>query len=58
MTQWVLGHFSYYVLAFPAAFLFMMTAYLTGRYGERLGASQVEVLKQFVRDALDLMGEG
>lgn len=54
LTQWMMGKFSYLVLALPGAFFFMLTAYAAGKYGESLGKDQVEVLKQFVRDSLRL----
>jgi hypothetical protein len=52
--KWRMGEFSYFTLALPLAIIFMLTAYRTGKYGERLGADQIEVLKQFVRDALNM----
>ncbi len=53
-SKWSLGEYSNFVLALPIAIVFMLTAYLTGKYGERLGQDQIEILKQFVRDALSL----
>jgi hypothetical protein len=53
-SKWSLGEYSNLVLALPIAILFMLSAYLTGKYGERLGHDQIETLKQFVRDALNL----
>ena len=52
ISHWMLGKFSPTVLALPIAALIMLTAYRAGKYGEKLGADQIEVLKQFVRDAL------
>ena len=52
VSRWMLGEFSYLVLALPLAILIMLTAYRAGKLGERLGADQVDVLKEFVRDAL------
>lgn len=40
------------IYAFPIALLFMLTAYLVGKYGERLAKDQTEMLKQFVREAV------
>ena len=54
VSKLMLGEYSNLILALPLAILFMLTAYGTGKYGERLGADQIEVLKQFVRDALAL----
>jgi len=51
MSKWMLGHYTPWVWAFPIAILFMLTAYRAGKYGETLGKDQIEVLKQFVRDA-------
>ncbi len=55
LAKWYLGNYSHWVLAFPLAFLFMLTAYSAGKYGERLGADQIELLKQFVREALNAL---
>lgn len=54
LSKWYLGDYTHWVLAFPLAFIFMLTAYAAGKYGERLGADQIEMLKQFVRDALNI----
>lgn len=54
VSRWMLGTFSPLVWAIPIAFFFMLTAYGAGKYGESLGADQIETLKQFVRDALEL----
>jgi hypothetical protein len=56
VSKWMLGEFSHLVWAFPLAVLFMLTAYKAGKYGEQLGKDQIEILKQFVRDALNLDG--
>ena len=53
-SKWSLGEYSNLVLALPIAIVFMLTAYLSGKYGERLGHDQIEILKQFVRDAMQL----
>ena len=53
VSKWMLGTFSPLVWAFPIAVLFMLTAYKAGKFGEQLGADQIERLKQFVRDALN-----
>ena len=52
VAQWMIGEYSNWILAFPISILFMLTAYWTGKYGERLARDQTEVLKQFVRDAI------
>ena len=46
------GEFSPLVLAFPIAILLMLTAYQAGKFGEKLGADQVEMLKDIVRKAI------
>lgn len=48
----MLGHYSNLVLALPIAILFMLSAYQVGKYGERLAKDQIDLLKQFIRDAL------
>lgn len=52
VSKWMLGTWSWTLWAFPSGILFMLTAYLSGQYGEKLGADQVEILKQFIRDAI------
>ena len=53
-SLYMIGEFSHFIWAFPIAILFMLTAYRAGKYGEQLGKDQIEILKQFVRDALSL----
>lgn len=45
------GEFSPLILAFPLAIIFMLTAYQAGKFGEKLGADQIEMLKEIVRKA-------
>lgn len=52
LSKWQISGYSHWVWAFPVAILFMATAYLAGREGERLAREQVEQLKNFVREAL------
>jgi len=52
VSRMMLGEYSHLILAFPIAILFMLTAYKVGKYGERLAEDQIEILKQFVRDAI------
>lgn len=54
ISRWMIGESSALLWAFPIAILFMLTAYRAGKYGEQLGADQVELLKQFIRDAISL----
>ncbi len=50
----LLGESSLLIWALPLAFLFMLTAYKAGKYGESLGKDQVELLKGFVGEVLEL----
>lgn len=54
LAQYSLGEFSYSLLAFPIAILFMLTAFWAGKFGEKLGADQVEDLKKFIRSAVSI----
>ncbi len=54
VSKWILGEFSYTLLVFPLAILFMLTAYRAGKYGEQLGADQIEMLKDFIREAIKI----
>ncbi|MBI1307178.1 MAG: hypothetical protein GC181_11300 [Bacteroidetes bacterium] len=54
ISHWMLGEHNIWVYALPVAALIMATAYKAGKYGESLGADQIEILKQFVRDALNM----
>ncbi|MFK8105200.1 MAG: hypothetical protein AB8G15_21990 [Saprospiraceae bacterium] len=51
-SKLLLGSYSHFLLAFPIAIIFMLTAYRVGKYGESLAKDQMEILKQFVRDAI------
>lgn len=55
VSKMMLGEYSNLILAFPIAILFMLTAYRVGKYGEKLAEDQIEILKQFVREALFLV---
>lgn len=48
------GEFSPLILALPIAIILMLTAYQAGKYGERLGADQIEMLKNIVREAISI----
>lgn len=52
VSKILLGKPTNLIYAFPIALLFMLTAYLVGKYGERLAKDQTESLKQFVREAV------
>ncbi|MEM9527934.1 MAG: hypothetical protein AAGA31_15070, partial [Bacteroidota bacterium] len=52
ISRYMVGEFSYAIWGLPIAALIMLTAYQAGKFGERLGADQVELLKDFVRQAV------
>jgi hypothetical protein len=52
ISKWMLDDYSPFIWGFPIALLFILSAYFAGKYGEQLGADQIEMLKQFVRDAV------
>ncbi len=52
VSKWMLGEYSHYLWALPVAILFMLSAYITSKYGESLGKEQVETLKQFIRELI------
>lgn len=54
ISQYLLGETTIWVYALPVTVVLMLTAYQTGKYGENLGKEQIEYLKQFVRDALEM----
>ncbi|TNE62322.1 MAG: hypothetical protein EP344_05065 [Bacteroidetes bacterium] len=58
VSNYILGRYSYTLLAFPIAILLMLTAYKAGKYGEQLGADQIEMLKDFVREAISMAKTG
>lgn len=53
VSKWMLGTFSYTILALPLAVLFMLSAFRAGKYGESLGSDQIEILKRFVLDVVN-----
>lgn len=56
-SKFLLGEYSPFLLAFPIAILFMLTAYKAVKYGESLGRDQIELLKQFVKEATSFEDE-
>jgi hypothetical protein len=54
LAHYSLGEFSYTLLALPLAIIFMLTAFGAGKFGEKLGADQVEDLKNFIRSAISI----
>ncbi len=56
LSKWSLGEFSFALFGLPIAFILMSSAYLTSKYGEKLGHEQVEILKGFLRGALKVHG--
>ncbi len=49
----MMGEHSNFIWGLPIAILFMLTAYKAGKVGEKLGEDQVELLKGYVRDAIN-----
>lgn len=49
LSKWTLGVYHWTVWGLPIALVFMSTAYLSSKYGERLGHDQIEILKAFMR---------
>lgn len=49
VSRLLLGSYSHFLWAFPIAILFMLSAYLTSKKGEKLASEQTEVIKNFVR---------
>lgn len=54
LSKYMLDEYSHAIWAFPIAILFMLTAYKAGKYGESLCEDQIEILKNFVRKAVNL----
>ena len=52
ISRYMVGESSWSVWGLPIAALFMLTAYQAGKFGERLGEEQVDMLKHFVREAV------
>ncbi|MGH1364584.1 MAG: hypothetical protein ACRBF0_13570 [Calditrichia bacterium] len=52
VARLMMGEQTILLWAFPVAILLMLTAYLAGKMGERLGSDQVEVLKSFIIEAI------
>ena len=48
-----LGEKSALIWAFPVSIVFMLSAYLTSKFGERLGKEQIEEMKTFLNPTLD-----
>ena len=54
VSRYMIGTYTPWIFAFPVAILFMLTAYKAGKYGEQLGADQIEMLKDFIREAITI----
>ncbi|WP_020570358.1 hypothetical protein [Neolewinella persica] len=52
ISRYMVGDSSLAIYGLPLAAVIMLTAYQAGKFGERLGAEQVEMLKHFVKDAV------
>ncbi len=57
LSKWSLGEFSLALFGMPVALVLMSSAYLTSKYGEKLGHNQVEILKDFLRNILKELQE-
>lgn len=57
IAKYMTNDYTFAIWAFPIAILIMLTAYQAGKYGEKLGADQIELLKQFIRDAINIPAE-
>lgn len=54
LSKWSLGELSISIWAFPMSILIMLTAFIAGKFGERLGKAQVELLTNFVKNSLNI----
>ena len=54
LSKWSLGEYSLTLWAFPFSFLIMLTAFIAGKFGERLGKDQVKLLSDFVKNSLNI----
>lgn len=54
VAKFMLGGYNNFLLALPLTILLMLTAYRVGKYGETLATAQTELLKQFVRDSINV----
>ena len=52
VSKLLLGEYSHWILALPGAALLMLSAYGVGKYGEQLAADQIDLLRDFVRQAV------
>ena len=48
----LMGQKSYLIAVFPLTIIFMLTAYIAGKHGEKLAKDQTEILKDFVRKVI------
>lgn len=53
-SKWMLGEYSHWIWALPVAALIIATTYKAGKMGDCLGTVQIEQLKDFVKEALEL----
>lgn len=49
----LMGQKSYLIAVLPLTIIFMLTAYIAGKYGEKLAQDQTEILKDFVREVVN-----
>lgn len=52
ISRYMLGEYSHALWGLPLAAIIMATAYQAGKFGEKLGAEQVDYLKGFVSKAV------
>ena len=52
VSNWMMGKITFFLWALPITILFMTTAYKAGKYGEQLGADQIEELKEIIRNSI------
>jgi len=52
VSRWLLGEYSIWLLTIPLTVVLMLSARAVGKYGEGLAEDQIEMLKDFVRQAV------
>ncbi len=57
VSKIMMGVSSNLIAVFPITIVFLLTAYGVGKYGERLAKDQMELLKDFVRQVVDMQAQ-
>lgn len=57
ISKMMINEHSHLIWAFPLGIVFMLSAYQAGKYGERLGADQIEIMKDFIRNSIRIDGK-